>query len=911
MILITDFDNDNYDDYNHQNEFKPRFINKKKKLPPIVQLCKEMMPDIKTIGESIKAFDDDIKFLSDAISNEFDHDIYFNNALLKTFNSVIIEQPQKQFAIAILTLHIFNKNSIAGKKIIKFFLNSLQELINNSISNDIINNTPIESNNTGNWNKLKLILRFLSLLSPIILLDDLLLIFKKFIDLSINLNNLNLNKRIPLSELIFNNTLLNLPFIFYLNKIDRNIPESFKKIIDLINFTENNFKIKNFNIDLLNEFNNFSNINLPYERKNFINLILPNIKNFFNNNDINSSYDNLFIDYSYLIDNIITTSENKISLINLLSEENNNDNTIIDIITLPNIDDFKPFINLDNDNLIGSVDKLWKTERFNFNVYLPNSIGLNINTMVPIDSFEGQLFNDIIIDLVESMEFNRNEVARQVITLDLFFKQNFFTKPSESINQLIENYQNDSTISTFKIEDLAIETILSLLFKLPDLSQPFAYFYTLLVEICKNSPKAIAPVFGRAFRFFYQNLKSLDFELRLRFLDWFSIQMSNFNFSWKWNEWENDSIKFSKSFYNPKINFARNLIQKELRLTSNSLDIEDSLPIEFKKYLDTSYFSNDFLLNYYKSIFNNNLINFNDFLIKKNELIFLDDKIFTFNDDIRKILDYFHKQNNQRKIEEIEEILINFEKNYSNLIIIDFNQFLIILLIQCLVYSGSRSLSHANKYINDLKDDLKLIFDKIQIDQELKEQIIIDSIIKFWNLNSQTGFLICDAFKHAGLITSKSIIKFIFTEFDYKNYALSNETATNAIFRNLSQRIKIDNDNDEDMDNEEDLTDFEFVFEQLILIINSTVKELNHSLDEEIVLPEELLENDDIEAELPLLDTIWKYQTALSLVKSFLRKYSKEYKKLSGKFIDDVNTAVEHQPTKERIIQWLSEVTEL
>lgn len=42
---------------------------------------------------------------------------------------------------------------------------------------------------------------------------------------------------------------------------------------------------------------------------------------------------------------------------------------------------------------------------------------------------------------------------------------------------------------------------------------------------------------------------------------------------------------------------------KELRLTSNFSEVEDSLPQEFTKYLDTSYIPRDQLINYYQSLF--------------------------------------------------------------------------------------------------------------------------------------------------------------------------------------------------------------------------------------------------------------------------------------------------------------------
>ena len=455
-----DFD----DDDEGYRDYRPR-MPKRQRIPPVVQLCKEMMPDICTIGESVKAFDDDIKFLSEAIINEYGNDDYFNNALFQTLRAVVIEQPQKIPAIALLVIVVNADNAVAGKSIINYFFEELQKCVKETVDESFV----ATSNETGPWNKIKLILRFLSTLSPIILKDDLIAIYTKLLKLSVDLNNQDLGKRNPLSEAIFTNTLLNIPYLFYFNKTDEPMKES---VEELISYLEANYNSKIADISLLREYNS----NSPYEITELIQVALPNIKRALANNM--EQLNDLFIDYSHLL----PTQEIEKSGFN-------------DALELPTLEQLIPFSNLDKE--CGSVDSMWRVPRYIFHVYLPNSTG-NFETVVPISSFAGQLFNDIIIDLVESLEFNRQEVSKQVMSLDLFFKSGIFVEPGESIADLIADHEEDPLSSTFKIEDLAIEAILSLIFKLPKVSQPFAYFYTLLVDICLSSPKAIAPVFGRA-----------------------------------------------------------------------------------------------------------------------------------------------------------------------------------------------------------------------------------------------------------------------------------------------------------------------------------------------------------------------------------------------------------------------------
>ena len=133
-----------------------------------------------------------------------------------------------------------------------------------------------------------------------------------------------------------------------------------------------------------------------------------------------------------------------------------------------------------------------------------------------------------------------------------------FAPPGTSIDQLNEINKdnelgnNDPRLSTWKIEDVAVESILTMIFQLPAPLEVEMYYYAVLISCCRESTESIAPVFGRAIRFLYNHLESLDYELKLRFLDWMSIQLSNFEFSWKWDEWVDDSKKYKDLKYHPK-----------------------------------------------------------------------------------------------------------------------------------------------------------------------------------------------------------------------------------------------------------------------------------------------------------------------------------------------------------------------
>lgn len=858
MILLD------YEEESGYREFRPHYP-KRQRLPPVVLLCKDMMPDIRTMGESAKAFPEDIKFLSEAIVHEFGNDEYFNNALLKTFRAVVLEQPHKQPGIALLIMVLNSFKPEIGKSVLNYFFDQLQELMNSS--HDASYET--QSHDTGPWNKAKLILRLLSIMSPMISPDDLIGLYKKFFEFAIELNNASDAKRSPLSEAIYTNTLLNVPYLFYFSSEHQ---ETLKGMVEeLLASVESDYHIKDTDLELLKPYNK----NSPYEPVHWVKAILSNVKNALAN-DMQQVRD-LFLNYDYLLA--------KQETVHSFNEP----------LNLPTLEQIAEFAGLDKG--FGSVDSLWKTPRYSFEVYLPNSVG-PFATVIPITTYAGMLFQDILIDIIESMEFNRIEVARQLVTIDLFFKSGIFTEPGLSVAQLLEQFEENPTASTFKIEDLAVGAILELTFKLPTVSQSFAYFYSLLVEICKNSPKAIAPVFGRAFRFFYNNLDKLDFELKARFLDWFSIQMSNFNFSWKWNEWENDSIQWGQTTtYNPRMIFIKNLIRKELRLTSNSADVEESVTDEFQKYMNPSFITRDNLINYYASLFKDEFV-LDESDLRNNELYFRSPS-FPFHEDVTRLLDFFHKQPDTRTVGELEDILKDITESNSA-IIQDVNRFAVTLLIQTVVFCGSRSLSHANKYIDDSKKELAAVLDQLEVSQEIKDQWICEAVVRYWDSNSQTGYLILDSFRYNGLVSNKAVLNFSLTEQYGVNMSLVDSTSIESIFRLLNEMAVTEDKNVEL---------FEYVFNRLVAAANTVVGEIGTA--DPIVAPDLESEIQTTEQELPLLDLAWKYEGIMSFLKSILRKYADEYSVLTEQFIGNAMQSITHEPTKQQLSRYISEVSQL
>lgn len=126
-------------------------------------------------------------------------------------------------------------------------------------------------------------------------------------------------------------------------------------------------------------------------------------------------------------------------------------------------------------------------------------------------------------------------MSRFLIEIDCYFSSNAFIKRAVPFDRVLETAGEGG--STWKPEDVAVDAIFSQLFKLPSPNHKLVYYHSILTELCKLAPAAVAPSLGRAIRFMYKNLESMDAELIYRFVDWFSHHLSNFGFTWKWAEW--------------------------------------------------------------------------------------------------------------------------------------------------------------------------------------------------------------------------------------------------------------------------------------------------------------------------------------------------------------------------------------
>ncbi|KAL6948899.1 hypothetical protein ACO0QE_001377 [Hanseniaspora vineae] len=869
--ISLDYEDDHEQANEYQREFRRPRTFKRARLPPGVMLAKQMLPDICTIGEKPEILDEDIDLISEGIVQNFEVEEYFRNNLKLVLWAIITEQPHKQPTIAILLMKVYSLDAAVGKTLVNFLHQQFQDSISKTVLGDSELIQPTEY--TGFWNKAKLGLRFFSLLTPIISEDDILSLYTGFFDLATQLNNTDPEKRVPLAELIYFNTLIAVPQLFLFHSVSSNT--LFSKVQNILSTVEQNFKVHVTQpLDLNNEFNNGSQV---YEKVNIAQVIMKAVQDVLA--DDLAGIKNLYPDYSHLLTFLKDTN----------TEQSQGFN---DPLVFPTIESLQKNIQLSDEKASGSVDGLWRYPRYTFELYQTNAIG-EFETVPERTSFAGLLFHDILVDVIQSLEFNKDTVSEQVVLINMYFKPGVFSPKGLSISQLIDLRENDPNVSTLKLEDLAVETILSLVFKLPAHADFFyMYYYTLLVSICTASARSIAPVFGRAFRFYYSHLSVLDSELKIRFLDWFSFQMNNFNFSWKWNEWELDSQLYGnkKTFYNPKINFIKNLIKKELRLTSSPQEISDSLNEEFLQYTDCSLVSKAELKNYYETFLKDLEINDQLFESQSAEFVLLKE-IFPFSKETQSVVDYFRKK--ERTIQELHGIIGKLESEYGQYVS-NVDKLIVTLLTQAVIHAGSRSISHASNCVRDFKEDLAEVFGVVPNAQE-KDKWVIEAIMRYWNSNSRTG-----------------LVDFIFNEYETnQSIGLVDSTFIESLFDLLQNE-----------ETETDLSLYQYVFEKVSLLANGAISQLNLSASEP--LPEipdfDYYDFEDPETpkpeisaeELTKYDLVWKMESSVSLIKTLIRKFGKKYSLLATFFKESINeTTIPYDPVRNQLLKYLDEVSQL
>ncbi|TIA94146.1 hypothetical protein E3P81_00357 [Wallemia ichthyophaga] len=214
---------------------------------------------------------------------------------------------------------------------------------------------------------------------------------------------------------------------------------------------------------------------------------------------------------------------------------------------LPTVREVDPALRTELPSLLVPADDYNTTSRPNSELSRWKLHIIEDDTVPSPDSGDGVIVYSVLRDMITLYNRNRIDCAKILMDVPTFFQGNLFN---------VDGYSLESTL---------VSTILSELLTLPEPKHPKLYYSSLITELCKLSPKTVAPALGRSIRKIYGFIgEGLDVEIIMRFSEWFATHLSNFGFNWVWKEWIPD---LDLPDNHPKRMFIKRVIELEIRLS--------------------------------------------------------------------------------------------------------------------------------------------------------------------------------------------------------------------------------------------------------------------------------------------------------------------------------------------------------
>ncbi|KAG4430961.1 hypothetical protein IFR05_013548 [Cadophora sp. M221] len=343
----------------------------------------------------------------------------------------------------------------------------------------------------------------------------------------------------------------------------------------------------------------------------------------------------------------------------------------------------------------------------------------DVETVAPTSDIASCLIRDAIVDTINILDYNRNATARFLIDIDCYFSPGTFVKRATPFDRL-RDIEGDR--STWKPEDIAVDAVFSQLFQLPAPEHKLVYYHSVLTESCKIAPAAIAPSLGRAIRYLYRSVDSMDLELSYRFMDWFAHHLSNFGFTWKWTEWIDDVELPS---LDPKKAFIEGALDKEIRL-SFAQRIKGTLPAPYQALIteEKEKDTPNFKYNLPDTPFAQEGQEIMTLLRKKSP-----------EDAIQPVIDRIHAQALEMKLG--DELVCSTDA-----------------YVTAICYIGSKSLSHVLSCIERCKERLLALGPT----SPAARKQIIDSVMEYWKDQPGIGVNIVDKLLNYTILSPASVV---------------------------------------------------------------------------------------------------------------------------------------------------------
>nr|CAG4646134.1 EOG090X03JL [Macrothrix elegans] len=114
------------------------------------------------------------------------------------------------------------------------------------------------------------------------------------------------------------------------------------------------------------------------------------------------------------------------------------------------------------------------------------------------------------------------------------------------------------------LEYMVVEVILAELFQMPTSRYLEICYGSTLIELCKLQPATMPQVLAQATELLFERIDTMNVTCFDRFVNWFAYHLSNFQFRWSWDDWQN-CISLEKD--HPKAKFVSEVFARCLRLS--------------------------------------------------------------------------------------------------------------------------------------------------------------------------------------------------------------------------------------------------------------------------------------------------------------------------------------------------------
>ncbi|CAL5868862.1 uncharacterized protein PFLUO_LOCUS3089 [Penicillium psychrofluorescens] len=358
-------------------------------------------------------------------------------------------------------------------------------------------------------------------------------------------------------------------------------------------------------------------------------------------------------------------------------------------------------------------------------VYLSVYADQEVDTVPSPSDIASSLLRDALVDTINLLSFNRVATAKFLIDVDCYFPPHIFVKRATPFDRMRELAPEDRA---WKPEDVAVDAVFSQLFQLPAPEHKLVYYHSLLTECCKIAPAAIAPSLGRAIRFLYSSVETMDLELTYRFLDWFAHHLSNFGFTWKWSEWVDD---LDLPIVHPKMAFIHGALDKEIRL-SFAQRIKGTLPKAYQSLISEGKEKDTPEFKYLA-------------------------EMTPYSKEGQEIMQLIRKKASD---EEIQPIIVSIEEQAKDLGVEDPKVPSTDALVTSICFVGSKSLSHVLSCIERNKE--RLLF----IGQESPRARcqIITSVMEYWTDQPGIAINIVDKLLNYTILSPLSVLEWALSE---------------------------------------------------------------------------------------------------------------------------------------------------